>query len=90
VPPLIVDYAGPGELVQNAWGIKVPIGTRDEIVASFRKELTALCIDRIPLAPMGEAAAARVESHFTWERKASQVTQVYEWITKGGEAPKFF
>ena len=90
VPPLIVDYAGPGELVQSEWGIKVPIGTRDEIIARFRAELTALCGDRSRLAPMGAAAIARVENHFTWERKADQVLRVYDWVLRGGEAPEFF
>lgn len=90
VPPLIVDYAGPGELVHGAWGLKVPLGTRSEIIASFRSTLTALCEDRSALDQMGIAAAARVESHFTWERKASQVMQVYEWANKGGDAPDFY
>ncbi|MGB7318422.1 MAG: glycosyltransferase family 4 protein [Planktotalea sp.] len=90
VPPLIVDYAGPGELVEKDWGIKVPIGTRDEIITRFRDELTALCADPGPLAPMRAAAAARIESHFTWERKAEQMLQVYEWIANGGPAPRFF
>ena len=90
LPPLIVDYAGPGELVQSEWGIKVPIGTRDEIIARFRAELTALCGDRSTLAPMGAAAIARVENHFTWERKADQVLRVYDWVLRGGEAPEFF
>lgn len=90
VPPLIVDYAGPGELVQNAWGLKVPIGPRAQIIAGFRAQLAALCNDRSPLAPMGQAAAARVQSHFTWDRKAEQIEQVYQWVKDGGDAPDFF
>ncbi len=90
VPPLIVDYAGPGELVQSDWGMKVPLGSRDEIIASFRSALAALCEDRTPLAGLGNAAEARVQSHFIWERKAEQILQVYEWISSGGDAPEFF
>ena len=90
VPPLIVDYAGPGELVQSTWGMKIPLGTRPEIVANFRSSLTTLCHDRSALAPMGIAAAERVESHFTWARKAEQIMQVYDWISRGNKAPEFF
>ncbi|MEP5152409.1 glycosyltransferase family 4 protein [Planktotalea sp.] len=90
VPPLIVDYAGPAELVKSEWGLKVPIGNRDDIVASFRKELDALCKDRSSLATMGVAAKARVESHFTWERKAEQVLQTYQWLSDDAPAPQFF
>lgn len=90
VPPLIVDYAGPGELVSEAWGLKVPLGSRDEIISGFRAQLTALCADRSALPALGDAAARRIESHFTWERKASQVLQVYDWIQTGGKGPRFF
>ncbi|MGH1577956.1 glycosyltransferase family 4 protein [Planktotalea sp.] len=90
VPPLIVDYAGPGELVCDKWGIKVPIGSRDEIITGFRNALSDLCKDRSALEAIGNAAAVRVQSHFTWERKAHQITQVYGWIAKGGAAPDFF
>ena len=90
VPPLIVDYAGPGELVSETWGMKVPIGSREEIVARFRDQLTALANDRTPLVAMSAAGAARIQSHFTWERKASQILQVYDAVRSGGQMPRFF
>ena len=39
VVPVIVDYAGPGELVTPETGFKIPLGTRAEIVAGFRTVL---------------------------------------------------
>mgnify|MGYP000347897797 FL=1 len=90
VPPLIVDYAGPGELVKPEWGMKVPLGSRDEIIEHFRQKLEHLSSDRSALDSMSIAGAARIASHFTWERKAEQVLQVYEWARTGGEKPRFF
>lgn len=90
VPPLIVDYAGPGELVQPDWGLKVPLGRREDIIAGFRAQLTELCNDRGALAPMAKAGMARVQSHFTWEKKASQIEEVYDWVLKGGDKPEPF
>lgn len=88
--PLIVDYAGPGELVSDAWGMKVPLGSRDKIVDGFKARLTALCKDRSALPAIGDAAIARVQSHFTWERKAEQILQVYDWLENTSQAPRFF
>jgi len=80
VPPLIVDYAGPGELVSEATGYKVPVGPRDRIIHDFRTQLEALTADPAPLAAKATAARARVASHFTWARKADQVVRVYDWL----------
>lgn len=92
VTPLVVDYAGPGELVQEGLGYKVPCGARAQIVAAFRTELTRLAQEPEDLAVTGAAARARVQSHFTWARKAAQVAQVYDWVLEGktGAKPQFF
>lgn len=90
VVPLIVDYAGPGELVQPGWGIKVPCGTRDEIVHAFGAALNRLCDDPTNLPDMARAARARVQSHFHWARKAEQVGMVYDWVLHGSARPAPF
>ncbi len=87
VVPLIVDYAGPGELVGSDTGIKVPMGPRSAIVERFAAELARLTADPGSLAPLAEAARARVETAFTWERKARQVSRVYDWVLAGRPAP---
>lgn len=80
VPPLVVDYAGPGELVQPGWGYKVPVGSRTEIIAAFGAELTRLDTARPELTTTGAAARARIADKFTWDRKAAQITEVYDWV----------
>ena len=44
--PLIVDYAGPSELVTGHTGFKVPLGSREKIVAEFRQRLIQISDDR--------------------------------------------
>lgn len=78
--PLIVDYAGPGELVTANVGRKVPLGDRAAIVAGFRAELERMAADPAALVPLAIAARARVQAAFTWPRKAAQVGQVYDWV----------
>ncbi len=80
VVPLIVDYAGPGELVTEGTGHKVPIGTRADIIEAFRAKLEEILDDPAHLPQMGARARARVHNHFTWTAKARQVAQVYDWV----------
>lgn len=75
--PVVVDYAGPGELVGPGTGFKVPLGNRAEIVAALRATLDRLADDPATVAATGLAARARIAAEFTWDRKAEQVSRVY-------------
>lgn len=80
VVPVVVDYAGPGELVTEQTGYKVPIGTRDQIVADLRAQLERIANDPSGLSDMAARAYDRAHRHFTWSSKARQVAQVYDWV----------
>jgi glycosyltransferase involved in cell wall biosynthesis len=88
--PLVVDYAGPGELVDPVVGYTVPIGSRAEIVAAFGQALAALAADPEAVAVTGARARARALSAFTWEAKAGQVARVYDWVLGRAPKPVFF
>ncbi|WP_146588250.1 glycosyltransferase family 4 protein [Puniceibacterium confluentis] len=90
VAPLIVDYAGPGELVVPGTGYKVACGSRADIVRGFQAELTGLASNPAAIQPVAAAARARVQSHFLWSRKAAQVARVYDWVLDRGPRPDFF
>ncbi|MDA7423248.1 glycosyltransferase family 4 protein [Thalassococcus lentus] len=92
VVPLIVDYAGPGELVVPGTGLKVPCGTRSEIIEAFAAKLESLMNDPSGLPAMATAARDRVQSHFLWSQKARQVRQVYDWAlnSETAQKPQFF
>jgi glycogen synthase len=77
VPPLVVDYAGPGELVTSAFGFKVPIGSRQTIVTGVRAALERAAADRGALAAMGALARREVAERHTWARKAEAVAALY-------------
>lgn len=80
VVPVIVDYAGPGELVDAQTGFKVPMGRRDQIIAGFQSLIGEIIADPAGLPALAVAAQARVRQRFTWAAKARQVAQVYDWI----------
>ncbi len=79
VVPLIVDYGGPGELLVEGTGFKVPLGTREEIIAQFGATLSALVSDPGALPAIGDAARTRVMDKLTWDKKADQVLDIYDW-----------
>ena len=88
VVPLIVDYAGPGELVTPETGFTVPVGPRSEIVRAFSSALERIVADPSALPAMAQAAKARIDTHFTWEAKARQIAEVYEWaLAKTADTP---
>lgn len=78
--PIVVDYGGPGELVTDATGFRVPIGRREDLVRAFRNVLERLAQDPSGLSGMAARARHRVERCFTWDAKAAQVGEVYRWV----------
>ncbi len=80
VVPVIVDYAGPGELVVPGTGYKVPIGTRAEIVTRFQAKLEEVAAAPAALPKMAQDAQNYAKAHFSWSAKAHQVAAVYDWV----------
>lgn len=81
VVPVVVDYAGPGELVGPTTGYKLALGKRPEIVARLRAKLEQIVSDPSELPALARAARARAMEHFTWSAKAQKVAEVYDWAT---------
>lgn len=88
VVPVIVDYAGPGELVNDRVGYKIPIGPRAGIVGDLRATLEQILDDPSALAAKSQAARDWVARTFTWSAKARQVREVYDWVLGQGEKPE--
>jgi len=78
--PVIVDYAGPGELVIDGTGYKIPLGTREKIVQALQNKLRWLVDNPESLPNTAKNAKTRVLDYFTWREKANQVHEVYKWI----------
>lgn len=77
IVPLVVDYAGPGELVDEQVGFKIPIGSRESIVAALRAKLMEILANPNDLSMLAATGRARIEQHFTWSSKAKQICAIY-------------
>ena len=86
VVPLVVDYAGPGELVDDEVGFKVPLSDRSGIVKAFRTRLQSLCADPAALPSLSIKCSERVAQKFTWDAKADVIMKIYRQVaTTSGE-----
>jgi glycosyltransferase involved in cell wall biosynthesis len=82
VVPIVVDYGGPGEHVDNSVGFKVPLSNRGEIVRDLQKVVGAICDAPAQLEMKSLAARHRVQTSYTWGVKAGQIVQIYDWVLK--------
>ena len=83
VPAMVVDYGGPSELVTEETGWKIPLGTREQIVVQFGRELELITANPTVIDEKGERAVERVRAGFTWEAKAREVLRIYDQIVPG-------
>lgn len=87
--PVIVDYAGPAELVTAETGCRVPIGPRADIVAGVRAHIARLAADDGERSRLAQQALRRIERWYTWGRKAEQIAAVYAWVLGRSDKPDF-
>ena len=88
VTPIVADYGGQAELVDDASGIRVPFTSEGDLLTGFRSAVERLVRNPGQLDTMGAAARGRVEDLFTWDRKAEQIVSVYDWVRWGGAKPQ--
>jgi glycogen synthase len=82
VVPVVVDYGGPGELVDASVGYKVALGDHEQIVQGLRRAFEEMAAAPRELAQRAEQARNTVMAHFTWQAKAAQIVQAYEWVCR--------
>jgi glycosyltransferase involved in cell wall biosynthesis len=80
IPPIVLDHGGPPELVPLNAGFVLPLQSREQVVGDLRALLLRLAEDPSSLAEKGLAAQAHVCRFYTWEAKAEQILEVYQWM----------
>ncbi len=79
-PSVVVDYGGPSCRVPQGCGIKVPLGSEDEIVDGFVAALEGLISDRSKIESLGRGARKFTEKYYSWTWKAEKTMEVYDWV----------
>lgn len=78
--PVVVDYGGPGELVDESCGRAIPMGGREVISRRICEELCHLGGNPNLVRRLGNAARDRVLKEFTWDAKASNTLTIYSQL----------
>lgn len=87
IPPIVVDYGGPGELVDPDVGIAVPLAERETLVRSLRDAVLELARYPERARKLGAAAARRVRERHLWSVKAAKIRTVYERTLARAKTP---
>jgi glycosyltransferase involved in cell wall biosynthesis len=77
---VVTDYGGPGNVVTQECGIKIPLGTGEELIDRFRDKLERLAVDSELRNHLGKVARERIRRFFTWDVKARMFLEVYHWV----------
>ncbi len=78
--PVVVDYAGPGELVDESVGFKTPVAPRAALITSFREALARVLAERSSLPDYAQRARRRIDEEHAWPRKAERILGIYRNI----------
>lgn len=89
VVPIVLDYAGPGELVTDDVGYKIPMSGREQLVDGLRAQLEQILEDPTCLVDKRASCIKLVSTCYTWARKAEQIEEIYTWLVAGGDKPEF-
>ena len=77
LPPIVVNYGGPGEIVLNDCGICLPMAPRKELVDQLSTAMTRLLHNPEQCRSMAAAGLERVQRYFSWPQKAAQIVAIY-------------
>jgi glycosyltransferase involved in cell wall biosynthesis len=83
VTPIVADYGGPSELIDEKTGIRVPFRDKKSLVEGMREAIGSIVPFPETLDKLGAAARQKVREKFTWEMKANQILMIYEAVLTG-------
>ena len=90
VVPAVVDYGGPGELVNSDCGFVIEMASRENLAVAYNRLLEDVLSQKYDLKAMSKLAIARVETLYSWDAKAQQILEVYDSaLSKKLDQPKF-
>jgi glycosyltransferase involved in cell wall biosynthesis len=85
VTPIVADYAGPSEHVDEETGIKVAFTDKPSLIQGLSDALSRIVAHPELLDKMGAAGRKKATTKLTWEAKAKQVLSVYDAVVRNEE-----
>ena len=82
LPVVCLDFGGPGDMVENGCGIRVPLGSLEEIISGLGEALITLCTNAELRADMADKARSLVRARNGWQRKREFLSTVYDRVCR--------
>lgn len=86
VVPIVAEYGGPGDIVTDQVGYRIPLTDESKMAAEIESVLERLASDRDHLETLRQQGTTYAREHLTWEAKARKVADVLWWAV--GASPK--
>jgi glycosyltransferase involved in cell wall biosynthesis len=77
VVPIVADYGGPAELVDDHTGVRVKFDDEASLVEGLRKAIEAVVERPQCLRALRDGGLRTVRERFTWDAKAAQILSIY-------------
>lgn len=87
--PIVSDYGGPGDIVVEEIGFKVPLSHEAASIREIEAILRRLSGDRVHLAELSRQGQAFARERLSWKGKALQMTAVMRWCLQQGHRPAY-
>jgi glycosyltransferase involved in cell wall biosynthesis len=85
VPPMVADYGGPSELVDESTGIRVPFHDKSSLVEGMKSAIGDVIRHPEMLDKLGAAGRRKVLEKLTWDAKANQILAIYQAVLGGSK-----
>ena len=89
VTPIVADYAGPAELVDDKTGFRIAFTDKQSLVSGIRRTIAEIVRAPGILDIMGAAGRRKVMEKFTWEQKARRIVVIYDAVLAGSKELAF-
>ena len=88
-----LDYGAASTIINEERGLKVPLGSREEITASYQTAMENLVEKPDELVAIRKKAREFALENFTWAAKVKKTIEIYKWLKEDGDIktrPKFW
>lgn len=84
--PVVVDFGGPGDIINPEVGFKVPLTNEDDVVLQIERVLATLARDPVLVDRLRQQGMRYARECLSWDGKAQIMTQILSWVV--GQGPK--
>ncbi|MCX6131381.1 MAG: glycosyltransferase family 4 protein, partial [Proteobacteria bacterium] len=85
--PLVADYGGPGDIIRDDIGFKIPLSHEADALVFIKSTLQELDSNRSRLHSLSQAGQIYARETLTWDGKALLMTRILNWTLGVSQKP---